>query len=145
MFVSCGCIGREAFWTIPSNRSAHWASGIQIVEPLRAGMLGLPSNLGPQRFSEFFGPNNFWIFSKIGLKTNFKPIKTSRKPCKTEFFECSFGSPSGRPEISNIWGFHAHISFGMKSRFFRKLVLIGSWFGFGPIWTPKPFSAWKTV
>ena len=50
--------------------------------------------------------NAFYTFSlvvtNIGLKTYFKPIKIGREPCKTEFFECSFGSPSGRGKISNL-------------------------------------------
>ena len=48
-----------------------------------------------------------YIYIYIGSKPYLKSIKIGRKPCKTEFFDCSFGSPSGRPEISNIWGFHA--------------------------------------
>ena len=49
---------------------------------------------------------------KNRVLTPLKTIKIGREPSKTEFFECSLRSPRDRPEISNLWRFHAHFWFG---------------------------------
>ena len=60
------------------------------------------SDLGPQRpKSKKLILNLFWS------QPAFKPVKIDYKLCKTEFFECSFGSPRDGAEILYLSRFHA--------------------------------------
>ena len=56
-------------------------------------------------FSTFF---IIFIIFIIRPWTAFKPLEIDPKACKTEFFECSFGSPRDGPEILELWRFHAY-------------------------------------
>ena len=46
----------------------------------------------------------------------FKMVSPGRsKTIQNYVFECSFRSPRDRPEISNLWRFHAHFWFGLTA------------------------------
>ena len=55
------------------------------------------------------GPINCHFHAFYIFWSGFKRAKTKSNACKTEFVECSFGSPRDGPKILELWRFHADV------------------------------------